>query len=369
MKILSIVWYKVLPPRFGGQKGIASFNNQLSRFFPLICLCSNNNEPPDTPAYKTILKLPVSKWQFIDPNNWWTIRKVMREENITHVIVEHPYYGLAAYTACKALNARLIIHSHNIESQRFRQLSKWWWSMLKTYEKWVHRKADFNLFKTNADLDYAVGVFGLQRSKCLVIPYGVENFPGYDHLVAKQEIRRRHEIPSEDKILLFAGTLDYLPNAKAVENIYHEIAPRLVAEGKPFRILICGRLRDAKFRYLSSYSHPNVQMVGEVEEIEPYFAAADLFINPVLSGAGVQTKTIDALAHHCNVVCFEGMVDNDLIGVSGGKLFLSRQEDWANFIILLKSGWNQELKTPTEFFNKYSWEKNIEKLAAVIPSL
>lgn len=241
--------------------------------------------------------------------------------------------------------------------------------MLKTYEKWVHRKADFNLFKTNADLDYAVGVFGLQRSKCLVIPYGVENFPGYDHLVAKQEIRRRHEIPSEDKILLFAGTLDYLPNAKAVENIYHEIAPRLVAEGKPFRILICGRLRDAKFRYLSSYSHPNVQMVGEVEEIEPYFAAADLFINPVLSGAGVQTKTIDALAHHCNVVCFEGMVDNDLIGVSRGKLFLSRQEDWANFIILLKSGWNQELKTPTEFFNKYSWEKNIEKLAAVIPSL
>jgi glycosyltransferase involved in cell wall biosynthesis len=295
----------------------------------------------------------------------------MREENITHVIVEHPYYGLAASKACKALNANLIIHPHNIESQRFRQLSKWWWSMLKTYEKWVHRKADFNLFKTHADLEYAIREFGLQRSKCLVIPYGVENFTGQDHLEAQKDIRRLHEIPAEEKIILFAGTLDYLPNADAVGNIYREIAPRLIAEGIPFRILICGRLRNADFNYLYSYSysHPNVQMVGEVEEIEPYFAAADLFINPVLTGAGIQTKTIDALAHDCNVVCFEGMVDNELIGVSGGKLFLSRRDDWDDFIIQLKSGWNQELKTPIEFFNKYSWEKNVEKLASLIPSL
>lgn len=45
-KILSIVWYKVLPPVFGGQKGIAGFNKHLAKHHPLVCLCSSTFRRP-----------------------------------------------------------------------------------------------------------------------------------------------------------------------------------------------------------------------------------------------------------------------------------------------------------------------------------
>lgn len=368
-KIVSIVWYKVLPARFGGQKGIASFNNYLARIHPLVCLCSSSNEAvPDLP-YRLIPKLPTSKWQFLQPSCWNLIRQTILDEKATHVIIEHPYYGLAAVRARRSTGAKLIVHSHNIESERFREMGKWWWKLLHWYEGWTYRQADLNLFKTADDLQWAVRHFGVAEKNCLLLPYGAEPEAYREKSQAQDLVRAKHAIRPDEKILLFAGTLDYPPNARAVKAIVSELAPRLSAQGLKYRIIICGR-NQLKEKYdLDSMQHPQVTMAGEVEDIGTYFDAADVFINPVLEGGGIQTKNMDALAHHCNVVCFDRMTDHKLRITAGAKLFCCQNGDWDGFVTHLQLAIKYEGLTPHSFFETYNWGGIIRNLTEKMRSL
>jgi glycosyltransferase involved in cell wall biosynthesis len=354
-KLLSIVWYKVLPPVFGGQKGIAGFNKHLSMHRPLVCLCSENNEPAGHIPYKIIPELPVSKTQFLTPSCWKKIETVAQREEVTHIILEHPYHAIAAYRAQKITGAKIIIHSHNMESERFRQLGKWWWRILRRYEKWAHRKAALSLFKTQGDKEFAIVHFGLRPEQCVVVPYGIDQ--PVKNVNAGSLIRQRHGIGSEEKILLFAGTLDYTPNTEAVKHIIHTVAPDLENSGIAYRIIICGR--DHK-KNLDSISHPKVIQAGEVPDIENYFSAADVFINPVLTGAGIQTKNIDALSYHCTTVCFEKMAAGIPVSICGNKLLLAENGNWDNFRAMIIKATTIHENTPGNFFNYFGWENILQ---------
>jgi hypothetical protein len=48
-KILSVVWYKVFPAKYGGQKGIVLFTQYLAQFHEVVLLCSKNNLAEDLP--------------------------------------------------------------------------------------------------------------------------------------------------------------------------------------------------------------------------------------------------------------------------------------------------------------------------------
>jgi glycosyltransferase involved in cell wall biosynthesis len=198
----------------------------------------------------------------------------------------------------------LIVHSHNIEYKRFRQMGKWWWPMLYLLEKFTHSKADLNLFKTPEDLAIAVDQFGLNPARCLLVPYGLEQMPMPDAAQkrrAKDEICNRHGINRNHTLLLFNGTLDYEPNADGVTSIVHKLMPLLPPD---VVVLVCGRLHDPSFVYLKDLQAPGFTLVGYVDDIDIYFRAADLFINPVSSGGGVKVKVMEALSYGLPVVSY-----------------------------------------------------------------
>jgi polysaccharide biosynthesis protein PslH len=367
--ILSIVWYKILPARFGGQKGIALFNEYLSKHHALVCLCSHNNVPGTAVHYRVLPVLPVSKWQFIDPGCWQKVRAAAVAEKATHIILEHPYHGIAALRAKKATGARLILHSHNIESLRFRETGRWWWRILYFYEKWVHRKADLVLFKTEAEQQYAINRFGISPDQCMIVPYGIEKKERRDHASARRWLCEKYGISESENILFFAGTLDYAPNAGAASDICHRLAPMLSAMNLNYRIIICGRNSEKRYQYLNQLSHPSVIMAGEVDDIDCYFAGADVFINPVQLGGGVQTKNIDALANHCNLVCFDNMLDKDTLQTAGDKIFPARNDDWNDFAKQIQKAIDVKNPTPERFFQYYYWENIIARLSARIDGL
>jgi polysaccharide biosynthesis protein PslH len=365
-KILSIVWYKVLPPDFGGQKGIALFNKYLSNHIPLVCLCSDNNEATAAIPYKLIPELPTGKGQFLDPWCWQKITRIAKQEKPSHIILEHPYHAIAAWKAKKASNSLLILHAHNIESERFRELGKWWWRLLRRYEKWIHRKANICLFKTTMDKEFAEREFGLESEKCLVLPYGIER-PVRNEL-AGQKIRQRHNISEDEAIFLFAGTLDYGPNAEAVEKIYREIIPRMINAGIKAKIIICGRNHFEEYQYLNQLSDASVIKAGNVDDIENYFSAANTFINPVQSGGGIQSKNIDALSFHCTTVCFQVMTSGIPFELCGSKLLAARTNEWDEFVILMKKALSVTDNTPERFFDYFDWTNIIRVLVDRISS-
>ena len=359
VKILSVVWYKVFPAEFGGQKGIVNFNKALAKQFQLTCICGSNNTLFEQEGYKIINALPVTKLQFINPVVWLKIARVAATCNATHLIIEHPYHGIAAWML-KKKGLIIITHSHNIEYQRFKDLKKPYWPLLKLFEKWVYKMSDLVLFKTKEDADFAVREMRVLTPRTLQVGYGVEEKDLSDRATCRGEICRQHNISPAITILLFNGTLDYQPNARAVEDVYNKIVPELdKVQSYVYKIFITGRLEDGAFNKLNKLKSDKVIYAGKVDNVDAYFKAADVYINPVTTGGGVQTKTLEALSYHLNVVCMQSMLKGIDCNLARNKLFISTNNDWQHFATCIIEASKSSDTTPAVFFRQYSFDNYV----------
>src|SRR6185436_20029610 len=108
-------------------------------------------------------------------------------------------------------------HTHNIEHQRFRSNNRWWWPILKIYEKKCFKEADTVFFISDEDRNFVLNKWKIDPAKCFTIPFGVDikNYPE-NKIECKRKIAAHHGIHEEEKIFLFNGLLNYKPNLDAV---------------------------------------------------------------------------------------------------------------------------------------------------------
>jgi glycosyltransferase involved in cell wall biosynthesis len=356
---LSIVWYRVLPPVYGGQKGIALFNEYLGRKVALTCMCSRNNTIEEELSYEVLKQLPSSKLQFQDPSVRKRILSLIRERQFSRVIIEHPYHAwLGNYK--EKLNFLFIVHAHNIEHLRMKTRGKLWWPLVKSTERKAFTLADFILFKTTADRDTAIKLFSISPVKCLIVPYGVAltEQPAPNTAMIDQ-LKKKYGVPKDEKVLLFACSPGYEPNEKALEDIRKHILPLLERKKWKSRLLVCGALTEKMTKQLNATN--NVIATGFVPNMTPYLQAADAFINPVTIGSGIQTKNIEAIAHGCNVVttafAAAGLPDY----LINKKLFVSPDENWDDFTEHIIKAASSKDEVPKQFYHDYHWENIIQR--------
>jgi polysaccharide biosynthesis protein PslH len=371
-RVLSVVWYRVLPARFGGQKGIAEFNAFLSEQIPLTCVCSSDNDPACA-TYPVLNDLPIGKWQVINPLNWWRILSVSRKTGATHLIIEHCYYAIAGMLAKQLLGIHWILHEHNIEYLRFREMHRWWWPLLKWLESWSCRNASLVLFKTESDRQYAIRHFGMKAERSMIVPFGisVDGRPSREEKSqASVAIRLELGLSENTHILFFSGTLDYEPNARAFRRLVEEIIPLLDSRlMEPFTVIVCGRLREPAFEHLRSLSHPRLIFLGEVDEVRPYFLAADVFINPVDTGGGIKVKTMEALSYDLPVVSTEHSASGIDQSLTGTKLRVSPDGDLRDFCQQVSASLNDQTHIPDAYFVHYQWRHLTHQVAEAIKKL
>jgi glycosyltransferase involved in cell wall biosynthesis len=371
-KILSVVWYQILPAKFGGQKGIAEFNEYLSRYHVLYCLCSRNNDASQA-SYRVMPELPLARRQVGNPANWFRIIRKIRETGANHLILEHCYYGLAGIWAKKVTGVHLIVHAHNIEATRFREIGKWWWSLLWMLEKYTFRAADLILFKTPEDLEFARDRFGIKAHQCMIVPYGLTRDaipPVAERQAAAAAIRQQYDIAPDEKIILFSGTLDYAPNANALALIVDTLIPMLVSmTDRPFRVIACGRILDPSYHGLLELNHHHYTYAGLVDKLQPYLLAADVFINPVSEGGGIKVKTMEALSYNLPVVSTTHSARGINTALTGEKLRVAQDGDWENFCRLILESWDDRTDTPAGFFQEYHWSGIVRPLAEKLEAL
>lgn len=370
--LVSLVWYQVLPARFGGQKGIAQFNDHLGRHHRLSCLCSSDNTPTGRESYAVLPELSTGRAQVLQPWNWRRIVKRVTGLGASHLILEHAYYGVPALLL-KRKGVKLIAHSHNLEYERFRQLGRWWWRSLRLLEKRVHLSADLSLFKTAQDMDAAIRNFGLDPSKCIVVPYGLErsSLPTpAEKQAASLRIRQRFNIPAGELILYFNGTLDYSPNADALRYLVRELLPALERTiGPDFRLLVTGRNIRAGFADLAALRHDRYHYAGVLSDVDDLWLGADLFLNPVVSGGGIKVKTMEALSWGLPVACSSHAatgIDQDLAGT---RLWVSPSMEPDAYAAMVARALQDHSELPRAFFDTYGWENVIAPLLARLSSL
>ena len=361
MNVLSLVSYNFLPAKMGGQKNIALHNAYLSKLVNLVCVTTCSNDVKFA-TYKVINILGDSFIKYYNAFYFFSLRRIIKEEKITHLIIEHPYWGWLGFLLKHFCKVKFVTHSHNIESIRFKSLNKWWWKILWFYEKWVHQQADFSLFITDEDRNFAKENYKIDFNKSAVTTYGIELdkiISDHEKQNCKQFIQTKYNIADDEKIILFNGTLDYAPNENAIETIINQINPNLQLKSNyKYKILICGKNLPQQFHQLQH--QPNIIYCGLVDDIDTYFKAADIFINPVTDGGGIKTKVIEALAYNVSVVSTKSGANGIPEEIVNGKLLIVNDDDWEAFSHAIISIDNS-LKTPEAFYTHFYWGNIAQK--------
>ncbi|NLX22538.1 MAG: glycosyltransferase [Phycisphaerae bacterium] len=128
--------------------------------------------------------------------------------------------------------------------------------------------------------------------------------------------------------VIFWGVLDFGPNLRAIEFFADQVWPRVRALRPQLRWTILGPGDPAALRRLRSV--PGINFLGRVEDIRPHVARAAVAIVPMVSGAGIKNKIMEAWAMGKAVLCTPTALGS-LPGTHGKDVWLARSpKEWAN---------------------------------------
>jgi glycosyltransferase involved in cell wall biosynthesis len=364
-KFLVIAPYQYLPYFSGGQKLIAQFLDYLGREADLTVISVSENDPSLIKTYKHIAWLKKKSFsKYSDLGLISKLTTLIKKEKFDAIIWEHPYYTWLAGIIRKRTGIKTILHTHNIEYQRFQSTGKWWWPVLRIYEKKFFRIADEILFLSPDDKKFAIKKWGIEEEKCIDVAFGVEisKYPG-DKDSCKKAVKTLHKISDDEKILLFNGLLDYKPNLDALVAILKEINPVLLQYPNfKYKVIICGKRLPAELNELKEYSDKNIIYAGFVPDIEMYFKGADLFLNPVQSGGGIKTKMVEAIAFGTTVITTETGAMGIHRDICGKKLIVVPDDHWNDFAEAIIANAGNEDVTPASYYGYYYWGNIVKKI-------
>jgi glycosyltransferase involved in cell wall biosynthesis len=170
----------------------------------------------------------------------------------------------------------------------------------------------------------------------------------------------------EPRTIVFNGVLDYRPNLDAALFLADEVLPRVHETHPDARVVVVGRGGPDE---LQQVRKPNVDATGEVPDVRPYLARAEVVAVPILAGSGTRFKVVEGLAMSKPMV--STAVGCEGIGVEDGRhlLIADTSEELASAIVRLfdDAALARSLgQAGREYVEReYSWARAGERLQAL----
>ena len=210
------------------------------------------------------------------------------------VVINHTYaYSFLRHAAGKTR----ILNSHNLEH---RMWNEYWWQrwLISPLVKWLEKKAGLTADAIWCCASDEIEFYSSHGSKAqlLDVPNGIfpEHYKKDD--AVRQAMRQRLGFKDEDQVILFVGSR-YAPNRDAANFILDfAVKNQVFLQFNGIYFLLVGSV------FKESYRATHVTCTGFVEDVVPYFHAADLAINPIEFGSGTNVKVFEYLAAHLPLV-------------------------------------------------------------------
>lgn len=358
INLLTLISYRFLPAKLGGHLAHVFFHNYISAYLNTIVAGSIDNEDKGDLKFKLI---PVFDRNKINPyipfSYLFKLRKIVKENKIDVIMCSHPYLGITAYFLSLICSIPMVLYSHNIESDRFKSMGKWWAPILFQYEKWVMHRASKIFFVAKEDLIWAERNYKLPMEKLVVSPFGINMTEKPIKLDSnKLNLITTYNLNQNDKFLYFAGSYDYQPNVDAVMYILNSIFPKLSLRLENFTILIIGKGLDQNIVERINLTNGKIIYLGFVEDIRWILDSTDIMLNPMLSGGGIKTKAVEALGNNIKVVSTENGAGGLDRNVCGEMLMISSDNNWEQFVENIVLALNSHLEISNEFYSFYAWD-------------
>ncbi len=163
-------------------------------------------------------------------------------------------------------------------------------------------------------------------------------------------------------IVLFHGVMNFSPNINSAFYIAKEIFPLIKQKSSGCKFYIVGR--DPSDKILQLQQNEDIIVTGYVEDIRGYLMAADVILEPIISGSGIKNKLLEAMSMGKAVVTnplgCEGLNQNIRKNLLIGK----NEEEIAQYTIGLLR--NNEIREEIGRKNRklikkfYTWTKIIK---------
>jgi glycosyltransferase involved in cell wall biosynthesis len=102
------------------------------------------------------------------------------------------------------------------------------------------------------------------------------------------------DVQRDTETLVFSGKMSYHANISMVKFLVAEILPQIWMIRPNVRLVIVGKDPVAEVRALGA--NPRIEVTGTVDDIRPYLWKATIAVVPLLYGAGIQNKILEAMA-------------------------------------------------------------------------
>jgi len=219
------------------------------------------------------------------------------------------------------------------------------WRAMERAENGHLRKADLVLAVSNADRDVFARV--ISPEKLRVIPTGVD----IDYFAPRPAAE-------EENLLVFTGSMDWLPNEDGVFYFAKEILPRISQAVPAVRLIVVGRKPSRRLEALAAENN-QIQLTGWVEDVRPHVARASACVVPLRVGSGTRLKIFEAMSMGKAVI--STTIGAEGLPVDSGRhlLLADRPEDFAKAAVLLLQNKSErrrlgaEARTLVE--TKFSW--------------
>jgi glycosyltransferase involved in cell wall biosynthesis len=240
-------------------------------------------------------RYPYSVTKHYSPRFQKELNYLLRSENWDLVQCEWTPYA----KFLSKVNFPTLITTHNVESQIWQRRAENSDGFIKRvffhlqerkmawFERRCLRQAGAVTAVTEADAQ-TMKNWGVER--VTVIPNGVD--PEYYDSSTDRE--NKNEI-------LSIGSLDWFPNADAVDYFAQKILPLIHARRPDAVLRVVGR-RPPEWLKKKLGGLPGVDFVGEVDDVRPHLERAALVVVPLRIGGGSRLKILEALAARKAVV-------------------------------------------------------------------
>ena len=131
---------------------------------------------------------------------------------------------------------------------------------------------------------------GKRASKVSVLPNGVD----LDYFHPNPEMQR------DPETILFSGKMSYHANISMARYLVSDILPRIWKTRPTVRLCIVGKDPPSEIKELEK--DQLITVTGTVDDIRPYLWRSTVSVVPLLYGAGIQNKILEAMATGTPVV-------------------------------------------------------------------
>jgi glycosyltransferase involved in cell wall biosynthesis len=279
------------------------------------------SKPPDDSGFEQIISLhrnggytpakvirgltgptPITVLKYFEPRLASQLTEILKRGEFDAVQIEGIHtseYLPAIRVVCPSLT--VVADWHNIESELMSRYSEnarnWLKRAAAKRTAALLRRSELRLLETCQVHTVASEREGEKLLACFpsaqvhVVPNGVDA----DHYSAGEtaKLKENAEASALNGSLLFVGSMDYHANIDAVLWFTREIWPQLASRHRELKFGVVGRDPTAEIRNLQS---ERILITGTVEDVRPYYAAAQAVIVPLRVGSGTRLKILEAMA-------------------------------------------------------------------------